>query len=582
MYLGLSQIIKLSEHLSNLIAAGEVVENPYSVVKELIENSLDATSTYVEINLLESGMKKIEVIDNGFGMTKEDAQMAFLRHATSKIKTEFDLYRISSLGFRGEAIPSIASVSEFIMRTKKMNDEGYQITYKAGKKISEQAVAMNKGTHITINNLFYNTPARLKYIKSLSTELTNVINLIEKEALSHPEVFFKLTHDGKVVFQTNGSGDVKSVLNQIYGLDVFKHLLPVDASFDNINLQGFISDNNLYKSRNSFITLFVNKRLVRSKEIFTAITEAYQEFIPASRYPLVVLYLKIDPMLFDVNVSPAKTEIKFANEKALSSFITKVVKETITQSLKKVFNEISKPNILEYQKIDFKESPVEKEKPKETFDKSYNLFTYESPVIKEDNAIYLSTDNLSYIGQYMGTYLLFQNESGLILFDQHAVAERIKYEYYLKKLAADNQLRQELLIPLNLEFPASQFHLIKEHSAKIQNLGFIFEESGPKSFFLREVPLYLLHEDLDETIERLINFILGQKDFKIIDIIDETAKIISCKNSVKANKFLTNAEAISLLDDLNKCETPYFCPHGRPTYIRLTQIEIEKLFKRMV
>ena len=317
----MGKIVQLDSHLANMIAAGEVVEKPASVVKELVENSIDAHATSITINLLESGTKLIEVIDNGDGMSSEDAKLCFQRHATSKIKNEYDLFRIATLGFRGEAIPSIASVSKFSLFTSN-GIESTNVNYNAGKLISVEPCAMNKGTKIDVENLFFNVPARLKYLRSLKTELNSISYLISKFILANPSLSFKLTNDGKVIYKTTGSNDLIEVFGELYGLNVARNLLTDSWESEGYKIEATIGKNMISRSNNMEISTIINGRFVRSNVISEAVTEAYKTLIPEGRYPIALISIDIDPLLIDVNVHPSKMTIKIANEREIGSIIT--------------------------------------------------------------------------------------------------------------------------------------------------------------------------------------------------------------------------------------------------------------------
>jgi DNA mismatch repair protein MutL len=416
----MGKIIELNDHVRNMIAAGEVVERPLNVVKELVENSIDANSSVITINLLDSGLRKIEVIDNGDGMDEEDALKSFRRHATSKLKNEHDLYRISTLGFRGEAIPSIAAVSEFVLKTKKENTDGVEIIVKGSKFISKNTIAINKGTHISVNNLFYNTPARLKYMKSPNVELSYIVDIVEKIALSYPNISFKLTNNNQVLVQTSISNKIDKKICEIYNIETFKNMLYFEDDFDNTYLKAFISNSNLYKSKRNDITLIVNNRIVKNTSIISRVVEAYEGFIPVSKYPICVIYIDIDPLLVDVNVSPSKTLVKFSNEEILLEKLYENIVKTLKESLyKKIVDTNEKVDYTKIERtIKTKQEIVNDVKEEYTL---IDLFQNEVETTKNEN-IEIKNDKpevvkkipyMEYIGQLMGTYLLFQNEEGL-------------------------------------------------------------------------------------------------------------------------------------------------------------------------
>ena len=375
----MGKIIQLDNHLANMIAAGEVVEKPYSVVKELVENSIDANAKNITITLQDSGMTMIDVLDDGDGMSQDDALMAFKRHATSKIKNEHDLYRINSLGFRGEAIPSIASVSLFELSTNNGLTNGYKVTYKAGKMINEESVSMNKGTHIKVSNLFFNTPARLKYIKSLNTELAYITELIDKLALANKDVRFKLINNQKVLFQSNGQGNMQSLIANIYGIEAAKNLLYKEAFCPGVEIKLYLVKSIINKSRKNDIILICNKRYVRNTNLINALIDGYKTYLPQFRYPIAVIDIKIDPLLIDVNVHPSKLEIKFSEED--------VIKYTITNATIDALKETEMiPNYNIGSKVDsYTNEKVNLETKYETQTLNFNLEKYDEPTYQKNH-----------------------------------------------------------------------------------------------------------------------------------------------------------------------------------------------------
>ena len=325
----MGKIQRMSEQLANMIAAGEVIERPASVVKELLENAIDAKSTSIEIHLQDSGVRQIKVIDNGEGMSEEDAHLAFERHATSKVKTQYDIFRIQTLGFRGEALPSIASVSDVHVKTSDGMKSGLHLNIKGGEVLSSKPGVMRKGTEMEVNHLFFNTPARLKHIKSLNTELSHITDYINKIALSHPEISFKLFNNQRLLFQTNGQNNLQSVISNVYGFDIAKKMLPFSAKSDGYEISGFISDPIINRASRNYVTLIVNGRAIRNYNLTRSILEAYHTLLPKDKYPIVVLNLKLDPILVDVNVHPAKLEVRFSQEERLKTFIYTEIKKVL-------------------------------------------------------------------------------------------------------------------------------------------------------------------------------------------------------------------------------------------------------------
>lgn len=577
----MSKIIQLDEHLSNMIAAGEVVERVSSVVKELVENSLDANSTEIVIELLDSGIREIKVSDNGSGMSKEDLKISYLRHATSKIKNQYDLFRINTLGFRGEALPSIASVSDM---TIKSNDGsmGYYIHLRASKLLDEGIISLNKGTTVIVANLFFNTPARLKYLKNENIELANVCEVVDKLAIANPTVRFKLINNKKVLLQTNGNNDMRSIIGNIYGVDSIKNMLEIDNENSGIKIKCFLAHPLVNKSRKSAITLIVNGREVKNFSIINSIIEGYDTYIPVGRYPLAVVFIKLDPMLVDVNVHPTKKEIRLSSETIIKNLITSTIKNSLNNLMTIPEIKIEKKN----EKIDYdpyhrlEENKQEEIKPKNDYIEKME-YEKQSFLNEDIEVLDKKLPYLEYVGQYAGTYLVFQNEIGLYLMDQHAAAERIRYEKYIEALSNPKVIKQDLLIPAILEVTKEEKIFINSHIDDFAKLGVTLDDAGDNSLYLRSVPTWVIGDAIVIT-EEMIKYLIEKNTIDIKSIRDDLAKTISCKGAIKANRNLEIDEINSLIAQLSECKNPFTCPHGRPTIISITQKEIEKLFLRVM
>ncbi len=567
------RIIQLDEHLSNMIAAGEVIERVSSVVKELVENSLDAKSNDITIDLIDSGIREIKVTDNGIGMDKEDLKLCYLKHATSKIKNQYDLFRINTLGFRGEALPSIAAVSDLTIKSNP-GEVGYYIHLRASKLMDEGIVSLNRGTEITVSNLFFNTPARLKYLKSENVELANVCEVVDKLAISNPNVRFKLTNNKKVLLQTNGNNDMKSIIGNIYGIDSIKNMMEVENEKNGIKIKCFLAQPIVNKSRKSAITLIINGRDVKNYSVMNSIIEGYDTYIPIGKYPLAVVFVKLDPMLIDVNVHPTKKEVRLSSEDLLKDLIKTTIKNTLYKS--RLIPEIN---------ID--------DKPKETFINSPKV-DYQEKLsfedIKYDKQSFLNEEvdelekrlpYLEYVGQYAGTYLLFQNDTGLYLMDQHAAAERIRYEKYIEALSNPSNISQEILIPTIIEVTKDEKIFVDKNMNKFNELGIVLEDAGTNSYYLRSIPVWAIN-DANYIVEEMIKYVCEINSIDLKSIRDELAKRISCKGAIKANRNMEIDEINELVNQLSKCKNPFTCPHGRPTIISFTKYEIEKLFLRVM
>ena len=620
----MGKIMRMSEQLANMIAAGEVIERPASVVKELLENAIDAKSTSIEIHLQDSGVRQIKVIDNGEGMSEEDAHLAFERHATSKVKTQYDIFRIQTLGFRGEALPSIASVSDVHVKTSDGMKSGLHLNIKGGEVLSSKPGVMRKGTEMEVNHLFFNTPARLKHIKSLNTELSHITDYINKIALSHPEIAFKLFNNQRLLFQTNGQNNLQSVISNVYGFDIAKKMLPFSAKSDGYEISGFISDPIINRASRNYVTLIVNGRAIRNYNLTRSILEAYHTLLPKDKYPIVVLNLKLDPILVDVNVHPAKLEVRFSQEERLKTFIytqikkvlktidyipqtelsierTKEVIKPVQETLSfQVSNQLTKPIIsssLEKESTLLKSTTPLVEEIRESQEvikvKENRLNDHDREVTfkqEEKDELKLvaptqkkeTTLELYYIGQLHGTYLLAQNQEGLFIVDQHAAMERVQYEKNYRLLADVNSDNFELLIPLVLKYSTNELLLLKEALPSLMEFGFEIEEFGGQSVVVRSVPIWAQKLDAKLIVETILNQIILDNKVDIGKLRESVAIMMSCKGSIKANQYINEYEIKELLQSLCDCEQPYTCPHGRPIIVKMTKHEIEKLFKRVM
>ena len=609
----MGKIRRMSEQLANMIAAGEVIERPASVVKELLENAIDANSTSIEIQLQDSGVCQIRVIDNGEGMSESDALLAFERHATSKVKTQYDIFRIQTLGFRGEALPSIASVSDVHVKTSDGASSGVHLNIKAGEVLVNEPGVMRKGTEMEVNHLFFNTPARLKHIKSLNTELSHITDYLNKIALSHPEIAFKLLNNQRLLFQTNGQNNLQSVIASVYGFDVAKKMIPFSAKNDDFEISGFLSDPIINRASRNYVTIIVNGRAIRNYNLMRSIIEAYHTLLPKDKYPIVVLNLKLDPILVDVNVHPAKLEVRFSQEESLKTFIyhelrnvlkqVEYIPETqieepkvvmpkpIQQTLSLTKEATFKPTIA-VQMVD--ENPIELKKESVDVKKeSVHVEEVAEPMVSleqpaQDFKVVVPTRQaipqleLHYIGQLHGTYLLAQNEEGLFIVDQHAAMERIQYEknYALLKDVKGDCI--ELIIPMVLKYSANELLLLKESLPSLMKFGFEIEEFGGQSLVVRTIPVWVQNLDAKLIVETILQQIIYDNKVDIGKLRESVAIMMSCKGSIKANQYINEHEIKQMLVDLCLCDQPYTCPHGRPIIVKLTKYEIEKLFKRVM
>ncbi len=576
----MSKIKIMDNNLANKIAAGEVVEKCVSVVKELIENSIDANSFNIKIELKEAGVREIKVTDDGVGMDKEDARLAFFSHATSKINYEDDLYHISSLGFRGEALPSIASISDVTLKTST-GEIGTVINIKGGKLISEEKGDARKGTVVLVKNLFFNTPARLKHLSSLYAELANIIGYINRIALSYPNVAFYLYNNDKKLFSTDGSNNQLKVIKEIYGIDVVKKMIEIENDNDDYKISGYISYPEVTKSNRNHMIIIVNHRVIHNSKLNKVINEAYHTYKPEDKYPIVILNIKVDPSLIDVNIHPTKMDIKFSKFDGLNELINNAIRKKL-----KKLNLIPEIETKKKQEIEYEELALDLNRIAD----SSNI--NEEELKKENEKVQLDIENdnnddkipeLYPIGLVRGTYIVCQNDIGMYLIDQHAANERINYEYYLKVLGNPKQEQIDMLIPINVELPNNEYIIINENIDLLIKLGFNVNEFGINTLVIKSHPIWLPKNYEELVIRKIIDLIINkEKDFNLEKFNEALAIMMSCKLSIKANENISIKEMETLIDNLRRCKNPYTCPHGRPTIISFSNYELEKMFKRVM
>ena len=588
-------IIKImDESLANKIAAGEVVERVSSVVKELVENSIDAKADNIKVELTNAGMKEIKVIDNGIGMSKEDALVSFERHATSKVKNETDLNYIHTLGFRGEALASIQSVSDVDLYTNNIK-EGTHIHIKGGKLLENSAYECNKGTTISVKNLFYNTPARLNFLKSYNSELASVTYFMERLALSHTYIRFNLKCDGKEIINTSGSNDLHKTIHELFGYQISSNLKEIKNKNNEYEIYGFIGDINISKSNKNGIVTMVNGRVVSNNYLNKVIKDSYHTYLAETKYPYVFLNIYTDATLIDVNIHPTKQDIRFSNMDSLEDLVFTTIRDTFnnndTGNAKYVGSKINTNTSYEeenkyHNKIDISDIKVdnpiifeEEHKPnyKQTelsFSVSEEKVVYEN---KEDNVNLISP-----VGLTLGTYLVAQNKDIMYLIDIHAANERINYELYFKRLKDKDLSVTPLLVPITIEMTPSNALIINQNKDLLNSIGINFEEFGINTFRVLSHPTWFKIGFEEESVRKVFDLVteLGSK-FDVNKFKEKLSINLACKMSVKANTNITQEEQEILIERLFKCEFPYTCPHGRPTIIEYPKYELEKLFKRV-
>lgn len=631
----MTEIKILSEETIDKIAAGEVVERPMSVVKELVENAMDAGSSVITVEIKNGGIDFIRVTDNGQGIPADQIRLAFARHATSKIRSVEDLMDLNSMGFRGEALSSISAVSQVELITKiKASLTGVRYLIDGAVEKDFEEIGAPDGTTFLIKNLFYNTPVRKKFLKQAQTEGGYVAELLERLALSRPDISFKFIQNGQVKFHTAGNNDLKEVIYRIYGREIAEHLIPIDISEHNISIKGFLGKPEINRSNRNFEHYFINARYVKSKVLANAIEEGYKQFLMQHKFPFVVLHFEIPADEVDVNVHPTKMEVRFSDEQSIYRLVSECIadafktKELIVEASfgkEDRKDEIEKEEIINTEeKIVIPEVILPKE-PVLTKTSLIKPFVIDfdsntsTPVVREENAedIYhvetkreevkpesfskiqitdekqetlfteeflteKAKESYEILGQIFGTYWIIAYSDRMYMIDQHAAHEKVKYERLIASLKNKDVLVQNIMPPVIIQVSSMEERIILEHFDAFIQLGFELEEFGDHAFCLRAVPveLYgcsykeLFQEMLDELTEKGIN---GTPEV----VLNKLASM-ACKAAVKGNMTISKAEAVKLIDDLLTLENPYHCPHGRPTIISMTKQEIEKKFKRIV
>jgi len=567
----------LDEDTVGKIAAGEVVERPASVVKELVENSIDAGATRIEVEIKNGGRSLIRVTDNGHGMAKEDLRMAVARHATSKIRTAEDLNCLTSLGFRGEALPSIAAVADLEIGTRPREQElGCELEMKGGQIRQLREAGLPEGTTVRITELFANVPARLKYLKSIPTEAGYVADIVGRLALAYPRISFRLVHHEYEILFTPGSGEPLETITAVFGRDVARETLAIESSQEGkIQVTGYLGKPSIARTTRHYELAFINGRFVRSRVIGAAVEKAYHSLLPIARYPFAVIMLAVDPEQADVNVHPAKLEVRFADEGAVFRAVYTAARRTLSAaSLLHEWREAEEQSAPAYLKTIAARSGA----PAGVYStvKPSGL-----PLASLPSKSTPSRVRFRGLGVALdATYILAQDEEGFLLVDQHAAHERILYDRYLSR--RDRELGpQKLLMPATVNLAFQQARLLNERLGVFAELGFGLESFGPNTFLLRTMPAALTRMDGARLVVDLLDELLHQPTAKDARTIRETfLATMACHAAVKAGDTLSDREMQVLLDDLGATEAPFTCPHGRPTAIRLSWDEIGRRFRR--
>lgn len=632
------RIHELSNLLANQIAAGEVIERPASVVKELVENAIDAGATQIDVIVEEAGESLIRVVDNGEGINPEDVPLAFTRHATSKISNRHDLFNIMSLGFRGEALPSIAAISDVTLNTTTQEaPSGIMYHIKGGKQVSATPANGRRGTVVSVRDLFYNTPARLKYLKRPQTELSRIADIMNRIALSYANVAFTVTADGRNILQTNGDGNQQRVIAAIYGRDVAQKMRAIAGEDDDFNITGFVSLPELTRGSRDYLTILVNGRFIKNFSVSNAVIRGYGSKLMVGRFPMGVININTDPLLVDVNVHPQKAEIRLSKEAELSALIIDTIKSCfadenlIPDAYENLYgqaqtNKIEPPapkqvapwakpdmeqtiaintgmdsnEVVINQEADLMNHAVNEFTQKYAHEPNLPIFDDEITVqVSEDISSYNKPDiptqeeldispkkpsgfpSLEYIGQMHGTFLFAQSSEGFYLIDQHAAQERVKYEYYRKEIGQVGTDKQRMLVPITINYSVADMLKIADKEAELEAIGLTLEPFGPTTVIVREHPTWFEKGQETETIKEMVDWILRDGNLTVAEFRERTAIMMSCKRSVRANMHLSDLQARTLLESLASTENPYNCPHGRPVVTSFTLTEMEKMFKRI-
>lgn len=602
----MANIKVMDSHLANMIAAGEVIERPSSVIKELVENSIDAGAKHIEVRVYEAGRKKIIVKDDGCGMDKEDATLAFKRHASSKLKSEHQLFKIKTMGFRGEALPSIASVSKVTMTTSTGVGAGTKVVIE-NEEMTVEDYASRKGTIFTIEELFYNTPVRLKFLKTDVTENANSLEVMQRLAMSRCDIAFDFYIDERHVFSTSGRGDLLEVISRIYNNETAKKMMKVSFEELDFTIEGYIGKPELAKSNRYYMITILNERNVYIPKVQRAIIDAYSDFIFNSKYPFVVLKIRVEHSLVDVNVHPSKREIRLSNEDRICDAVNVMIKDTlldkkplteapsytkeetpkavvspkIEEKISLLLDEELEVNdvVISRPSIDLKKEtkPIQIELP--SLDEEVPSLKNETPIIEEKKTS-VRMPLLIPIGQIHNTYIVCQGEDGMFLIDQHAANERINYEKFDKELNSSIKV-VEPLIPYMINLSSSDvMKLTEERLNMLSNIGLEVELFGSNTLKVRKMPLFIKELDEGTYIEELINQVLLKDKVDLSSLRKHVISTMACKASIKAHDKLSLIEMNDLIKTLFECENPTCCPHGRPTIIHFSKYDIEKMFKR--
>ena len=607
----------LPDDLANQIAAGEVVERPASIVKELVENAIDADATRISIEIEEAGKKSIRVSDNGSGMEPDDARRAFERHATSKIQNATDLECIRSLGFRGEALPSIASISRVRMATGTgKGHNGIEIIIEGGGAPQMKEVAFSKGTTLEVNQVFYNTPARQKFLKRDGTEAAHITQVVQQQALAHPEIQFSLHHNGRKLLATLPTDQTLYRIAELFGADLSKELIRVEKDDGTYRIEGFISSPVYTRSNRNTQYCYINSRFVRDRILLSATQQGYSHLLPRGQHPVLFLFMTMDPGLLDVNVHPAKAEVRFAFQQDVYRFVSHAVQDALQQN-EKPFTVSDEDTNTEQDRrsrpayemprtqmasaprggtLEFSQSKTEKGDWSQGLEALYRpvpspgrnqdvepdprqiAFFGQKPTAVSD----LVFSEFEPLGQLNHSFIVMQGPQGILVVDQHIAHERVLYERFRE--AAENKKVevQDLLFPLAIEFPPAEAQALSEHLESLRELGMHLESFGKDGFLLRSVPAVLKNHDQESILREVAGrLIRDEKDHTLQDKMEDIMIMMSCRNAIKVNHPMELDQIRKLLHDLEQTRMPYTCPHGRPIALLFEMNDILRKFQRI-
>lgn len=630
-------IKELDQGTINQIAAGEVVERPSSIVKELLENSIDAGATRISVEIEEGGTKSIRITDNGKGINKEDIRIAFLRHTTSKIKTAMDLLTVSSLGFRGEALSSIAAVCQVELLTRTADAmEGIRYRIEGGKEVGFEEIGIPVGTTFIVNNIFFNTPARRKFLRTAQTEAGYVSDIIEKIALSHPEIVISFKSNGKVKIHTSGNGNLKDVIYSIYGREITENILEINEENDFMKISGYIGKAIISKGNRTFENYFINGRYIKSNIISKAIEDGYKFILMQHKYPFTVIDFTIKPEYLDVNVHPSKMELRFRKSESIYPMISECINDALIEK-PNIIDVTFEKNVEKAEQIKYVPEPFENKRQdivnsinnKLSNDNSsnvkYDFYNFgEGPkelnmtpsefgnnTLQEDvnynataNSVHNITNNKmvqrelteeydnflsevakpkhKIIGQVFDTYWIVEYNDKMYIIDQHAAHEKVMFESLMKKLENKEISSQMINPPIILSLSMSESQLLEKYLENFKNIGFQIESFGGQDYAVRAVPSDLYTLDSEDVLMGIVDNLSNETGKMVPDIINEKIASMSCKAAVKGNSKLSYEEADKLIEQLLQLDNPYNCPHGRPTIISMSKYELEKKFKRII